>query len=536
MLAQPAITPGRILNTSGDQPKLSPGVVWVIYGSGLGPATLTTASGPNYPNSVAGTSVNFTPAAGGPPIPARIWYTLSTQVGGLLPSTMATGTYNVTVTYNNQTSAPQQVSVVARSMGIATSNGLGTGPSQSTIADVNGGLSLVRYTAGSVDFGGYHWILTPTHPGDDVVLWGTGGGADLANDTGGSSGDQTAAGNFQVIVGTVKITPGYAGTVTGVPGLWQINFHLPNDIQLDCFAPVQVSAGGELSNLTSIAIAAPGQDSCSDRGFSHALLAKLDAQQDVITGSFALAHLSQGPTATATDEASGYFAQYTSTAFVLPRIGVKFDACEIFDRTFPISGGTDPAGPHAFLDAGRLTLSGGSTAPGTAFSQVQTANGPTYGLPLSNGVTKGATYTLAGGGGAVVGPFTAPNTFPANFNSTSWDSLTLIDRTKPLTFTWTGSGFDVVGMIVSSRIVVGTNQRIVTMNCTLVPAAPGTYTIPAAALAYLPPVAASGQNFGFVALGTTVNAPFGGALISGTPPDITNFAIDFEFSKAIAIQ
>jgi len=62
---QPVITPGRILNTSGDQPQLAPGVVWVIYGSGLGPASLATATGPNYPDSLAGTSVAFAPAAGG---------------------------------------------------------------------------------------------------------------------------------------------------------------------------------------------------------------------------------------------------------------------------------------------------------------------------------------------------------------------------------------------------------------------------------------------------------------------------------------
>src|SRR5581483_11297387 len=82
--AQPAITPGRILNTSGDQQKLAPGVVWVIYGSALGPGSLTVADGPNYPTTLAGTSVNFIPAAGGSPIQTRIWYTLSTQVGGLL--------------------------------------------------------------------------------------------------------------------------------------------------------------------------------------------------------------------------------------------------------------------------------------------------------------------------------------------------------------------------------------------------------------------------------------------------------------------
>jgi uncharacterized protein (TIGR03437 family) len=533
--AQPAITPGRILNTSGDQAKLSPGVVWVIYGSGLGPATLTTATGPNYPDSVGGTSVSFTPTAGGAAITARIWYTLSTQVGGLLPSTIAPGTYAVRVTYNNQTSAPQTVTVVARSMGIATSNGLGNGPSQATIANVNSGLSLVRYTSGSVDFEGYHWLLTPLHPGDDVVLWGTGGGADLANDTGGSSGDQTAAGNFKVMVGTAQITPGYAGTVAGYPGLWQINFHLPDNIQLDCFAPVQVSAGGELSNLTSIAIAAAGQTACSDHFFPQTLLAKLDTQQDVVNGAFAVARIGAGPTASFSDVASGFFGQYTSTAFVLARIGVKFNGCEIYDRTYPITG-KEPGYPKGFLDAGRLTIAGGNIAAGTAFSQTSTPTGPTYSLVPLNGIALGASYTLTGAGGAIVGPFTAANTYPASFMGTNWDSIAVVDRTKPLTFTWTGSGFTQVYIQVNSVTRTSSDQRIVTMNC-YVPAAPGSFTIPTGALAYIPAVPGSGQSFGNIALEANSNGPpMTGALIAGIPVDIGNLTIDVGYTKNIAIQ
>ena len=30
----------------------------------------------------------------------------------------------------------------------------------------------------STTFGGHDWTLTPAHPGDTLVLWGTGGGAD----------------------------------------------------------------------------------------------------------------------------------------------------------------------------------------------------------------------------------------------------------------------------------------------------------------------------------------------------------------------
>jgi uncharacterized protein (TIGR03437 family) len=95
-----------------------------------------------------------------------------------------------------------------------------------------------------------------------LVLWGTGGGADSANDTGASSGDQTSAGNFKVTVCSRQITPLYAGASSGYAGLWQINFKLPADIAPDCQVPLQVTAGGELSNEVTLPIAVTGQSSC----------------------------------------------------------------------------------------------------------------------------------------------------------------------------------------------------------------------------------------------------------------------------------
>ena len=229
--AQPAIRSSNgILNASGYQALLAPDTVFVIFGTGLGPASIQIASAPDYPASLGGTSINFTPSGGGTAIPANVVYTLSTQVAGVLPSSITPGNYSVTVTYENQTSPPQPITVVARSLGIATSNSGGTGPAQATIGNVNGGIGLVRTTTGSVNFSGYTWTLSPAHPGDELVLWGTGGGADPANDTGGTSGDQTAAGNFSVSVDGIQITPVYSGTASGYPGLWQLNFILPSTI------------------------------------------------------------------------------------------------------------------------------------------------------------------------------------------------------------------------------------------------------------------------------------------------------------------
>src|SRR5207247_539283 len=66
----PAISPDGVQNAGGYQNKLAPGAVFVIKGSNLGPASIAVASGPNFPFALAGSSVTFTPVAGGAAIDA----------------------------------------------------------------------------------------------------------------------------------------------------------------------------------------------------------------------------------------------------------------------------------------------------------------------------------------------------------------------------------------------------------------------------------------------------------------------------------
>lgn len=170
-----------------------------------------------------------------------MWYTSAGQLAGLLPSSAAPGAYDVRVTYNGQTSATQRVQVVARNFGFATQSQNGQGPAQATINDA----FLNRFTTAQLG----NVQTRPERAGDVVVLWGTGLGADTASDaTGGISGDQTAAAQVRVILGGVEITPLYAERSNGSPGLDQINFVVPSNVQLGCFVPVRVRAGGRLSN------------------------------------------------------------------------------------------------------------------------------------------------------------------------------------------------------------------------------------------------------------------------------------------------
>jgi uncharacterized protein (TIGR03437 family) len=542
-LAQPAIKTGGIVNVSGYQATLAPGVVFVIFGSNMGPATIATAAAPNYPTSLSGTSITFTPTAGGSPVSAKMVYTLAGQVAAQLPSSAAPGAYNVSVTYNNQTSPPQPVTVVARSLGIASANSAGTGTAQATIGNVNGGLSLTRFTSGSVAFGGFTWTLTPAHPGDTLVLWGTGGGADPANDTGGTSGDQTAAGKFAVNIGGTSITPLYAGAASGYPGLWQINFTLPSTITPNCFSSAQVSAGGTLSNTVIIPIAATGQTTCAAPGVSPSTLATLDAGGNINFAGLSIGRLTSytGGVGTVIDLYGGPFSRFSAAEWLLEFSGATIGPCNVLDETYAV-GAKEPTGADAYLDAGTsLGLSGPGIPAGGVVTPVVSPTGPVYiNKPAgATGLVLGGSYTFTGSGGTQVGPFTVTATIPASFSVPNFTSLSAVNRTQPFTVNWTGTGFDQVIIRIKSALLTSTSTHSVNLTCA-VPAAPGTYTIPPAALAYLLPTSGAGSIGQFqVTTATNTGGIVGaeaGTGLNATIPLVLSGQIDFGgFAAFVAV-
>ena len=184
-------------------------------------------------------------------------------------------------------------------------------------------------------------VDSPAHPGDTIVLWGTGGGADAQNDNGGSAGDQTAAGNFIVTAGTRQITPFYAGTSSGYPGLFQINFRLPADIAIDCFTTISVTASGEASNTVVIPIAAAGQTSCTDPTMPASVLSKLDSGANIYFGGLVITRVTEALAGITSETAIGAVFSYTPAEWTILNSGPTFGACRLYDRTYP-QGGKDP--------------------------------------------------------------------------------------------------------------------------------------------------------------------------------------------------
>lgn len=536
LAAQPSIDSGGILNVSSAQPTLAPNTVFVIYGKNLGPTSIVVATAPNYPALLSNTSVTFTNVSGGTPINALMVYTLAGAVAGVLPSSVVPGTYAVRVIYNNQPSSPQNVTVVARHFGIATANGAGVGVAQATIADVNKGYSLTRYTSSGAGGVG-SFVNTPAHGGDSISLWGTGGGADLLNDTGGSSLDQTAAGNFKVMVGSRVITPVYTGAVAGYPGLWVLIFTLPGDIDPDCYAALQVSSNAELSNAVVLPIAPAGQSTCVDPQLTPAILSKLDSGGAITGGAFGVFKLVDTPTGTSTEGSSGGIYRWTAVEWAAgapsrPRVG----SCTVYDRIVPRNG-VDPSAPDVTLDAGaNIALSGPNLGPIVALNRVVSATGPIYFFIASPGAIVSGRYTLTGGGGTQVGPFSVSANIPASFTVTNWDSITAINRSQPLVVNWTGAGSDQVYIIANTATVVATGNRIVTINC-IAPAAQGTFSVPVSALSILQSAATTGTSFGTLTVqANSTPGTFTASLTSGGQLDFGTFGSNLGVSKNIAVQ
>jgi len=111
----------------------------------------------------------------------------------------------------------------------------------------------------------------------------------------------------------------------------------------------------------------------------------------------------------------------------------------------------------------------------------------------------------------------------------------VIDRSKPLTFNWTGSGIEQVAILASTATMVGANVHIATISC-YVPAGsvltrfrPGHSPIcnrpprPAPAL----------HSVGASAIGA---GDFCGAPVGGGQTDIGAFGANLGVDKNIAVQ
>jgi len=520
----PAPTITAVFDAASNTAGVAQGTIFIVKGSNLCPSGTNFFNVPRPTVAPNGVKITFTPTSGGAGTDALLWYEYNPsgtcQLAGILQSTVAAGNYNVTVT-NGTASAPFAVQVLAHKFALFTqdSSGAGLASAQNVISQTQ--VDLNSFTTGT----GKGTTISPAHPGQYMVVYGTGMGAYSAGDNAASPiYDFTKNGvTVNAIVGGMTIPVLYAG-LAGYAGEDQINFQLPSNVPTGCTVSLQISVNGTMSNATFIAIAPDtASTACVQPGFTTSQLQNLDNGGTYTVGGFALSNISEtipqfGTTNFA--EIGGAFTTYTgyqllaaaSSNVTTSTIG----ACTIYTITGTASAVVS-TGSGTSLDAGTVTISGpsGSGLSNTALTDTNNAYSLTIGsiggitIPGSvNGTIVAGTYNLNGAGGKDVGKFNASVTIGTPLTVTG-GLPSSITRSAGYTLNWTGGlPTDYVEIIGSSSGATGSTAT--EFICTTT-AAPGTFTIPSAVLTQLPVSAANG---GFLEVASTPNVT-NGNLLSG---------------------
>ncbi len=225
---------------------IAPGSLFVIYGTDLTAAKNVPSNPFPLSNSLGGTSVSVT--VNGTTVQPGLYYVYPTQIAAVLPSSTPTGTASITVTNGSQTSASFSFQVVQSAFGSDTLYGTGTG--QAVVTDAN--YNVIGYTASA-------------SPGQTVIIWGSGVGADTKNDDKAyplPNQDNLTNIPMTAYIGGVSATIVYRGRST-YPGVDQIVVTIPPNVPAGCNVSVVLVSGNVASNFTTIAVN-QGGGACSD--------------------------------------------------------------------------------------------------------------------------------------------------------------------------------------------------------------------------------------------------------------------------------
>jgi len=517
----PVIT--DVLDAGGYTETIAQGTLFVVKGTNLC-TTTAQAAAPYKTTALGGVTIQLTPVSGGAAVSAYMESTYCqggvTQLAAVLPSDTAVGDYNVTVTVTppGTTSAPFKTTVVLHKVGIMTQNGSGSGRAlaqdvvSATQYDLNG------FTTGPVPGAGFQ--RSPAYPGEVMIAWGMGLGSALGFD------DHAPPGGFdfiaqhldvKAIVGGQPIVPIYAGRSNLFAALDNITFRLPDNVQTGCLVSFQVSVAGQLSNLTTLAIAPNAQaGACQDPLYTIDVLKRFDAGGGFTVGDFnlisALSTITiAGQSITSRSEsASGAFTTYNADQLVrVPEISAApSGVCQVYTFTSGQSAG-GAAIDVTNLDAGAITLNGPNVA-NKALTETNKAYYLSLTTPGSNTpVISAGTYTLTGAGGTDIGPFTASILVSPPLTVTGGLPAT-VNRSQNLPIAWTGGGTALVEIIGSSALLISgsssSNNAVYTTGtfiCTTT-ADKGSFSVPSSILQQLPPTPANaftaGTGFGSLAV------------------------------------
>jgi len=333
-------------------------------------------------------------------------------------------------------------------------------------------------------------------PGQTIILWGSGVGADTANDdkTYPLKQDNLTTIPMQVWIGGIQATIQYRGR-SQYPGVDQVNVVIPSNVPVGCGVSIVAVSGNIVSNSITVPVA-PGGGACSDPASptNAGLLQSLTGKAKVSFGFLEVIQSTEVTAATGkttSNEAFAGFFSYPGAAFLaaanasasIPSIG----SCII------IGGGGVGLTPTG-LDPGTITFSGGGT-PSTTLQSIPSEAGDFYAM-ISAVPSSGATYTFTGSGGKDVGSFNTTLNFPTPLVWTNQSSITTVNRAQGQTVTWTGGApgtFVSIGGQSELLSASGTFITAVTFEC-YAPVSAGQFNIPSWVLLALPASTAGGLN------------------------------------------
>ena len=413
---------------------ISPSTIFTIFGANMSdpaPANLTlnTSAGAGIPTKSGGATVSVT--VGGKTVTPGLYYAIPTQIAGVLPAGTPTGAGTLTVNYNGATSAAFAINVVPATLGLDTYYGTGSGLITATNATTG---ALFDYTHSAA-------------PGQTIVLWGSGLGADTADsDTVFTTTPHAVnQSSVQVYFGNVAGTVGYAGS-SGYPGLNQINVTIPANAPTGCGVSVAAVVLGVTSNFGTLPI---GQGVCSDSiyGINGTQLGQLSGQTTVKSGSVIVG---QSVTSMGTSNlALASFSSTTGSTYGTSSGIVSLGSCLVTEVIGTGGGSSTSTG----LDAGASIALTGPLGAYTLNGIPQIAGIYTANLPAGAIPGTGGAFTFTGPGGKDVGAFTTTVNLPNPLLSwTNQAADATVNRSQGVQINWSG------GAPGSFVVITGSSQ------------------------------------------------------------------------------
>jgi uncharacterized protein (TIGR03437 family) len=218
------ITVTGVTNAASGLPgPIAPGEIVVVSGSGLGPAQLVSSGA-----GQAGTTVQFNG------VPAPLIYTWATQVAVVVPYAIVSGSAQITVDYQGQTSAAFTVPVASSAPGVFTLDSSGKGQAVALNPD-----SSVNSAA------------APAKAGDVISLFATGEGETTPAGVDGQLATSPVPQPIlpvRVTIGGQTVKPVNAGGVLGdIAGVMRVDVQIPAGIQTGLGVPVVLQVGDNSS-------------------------------------------------------------------------------------------------------------------------------------------------------------------------------------------------------------------------------------------------------------------------------------------------